>query len=206
MIEAATRIQGLFCRYPEVRMNNTITLWRAEHAKFAKLIDLLEAQLALFHAGEPPNYELMLSIAFYMTHYVDAVHHAREEIAFRRIRQREPRSAPTIDALTAQHAEMKVDGEALAREFEDIVDGTILARSEVEALGRRYIDGFRAHMKCEDDEVIPLAGTVLTDQDWHTINAAIAHVEDPIFGVGAEQRYAALRAHIARESRGPTLE
>jgi hemerythrin-like domain-containing protein len=145
-------------------MNNTITLWRAEHAKFAKLIDLLEAQLALFHAGEPPNYELMLSIAFYMTHYVDAVHHAREEIAFRRIRQREPRSAPTIDALTARHAEMKVDGEALAREFEDVVDGTILARSEVEALGRRYIDGFRAHMKCEDDEVIPLAGTVLTDR------------------------------------------
>ena len=106
----------------------------------------------------------------------------------------------------AQHAEMKVDGEALAREFEDVVDGTILARSEVEALGRRYIDGFRAHMKCEDDEVIPLAGTVLTDQDWHTINAAIAHVEDPMFGVGAERRYAALREHIARESRGPTLE
>jgi len=187
-------------------MTNTITLWRAEHAKFGRLIDLLEAQFALFHVGEPPNYELMLSIVFYMTHYADVMHHPREEIAFRRLRQCEPRSAPTIDTLTAQHTQMKVDGEALARELVDIVNGTILARTEVEALGQRYIDGFRAHMKCEDNEIIPLAGTVLTDQDWRTINAAIAHVEDPVFGVGTEQRYAALREHIARESGGPTLQ
>ena len=48
-------------------MSDPIALWHAEHANFAKLLDLLEGQLDLFHKCESPDYELMLDIMFYMT-------------------------------------------------------------------------------------------------------------------------------------------
>ena len=52
-------------------MSDSIALWRAEHANFATLLDLLEGELDLFHKGGSPNYDLMLDIMFYMTHYPD---------------------------------------------------------------------------------------------------------------------------------------
>jgi hemerythrin-like domain-containing protein len=63
-------------------MTDTIAVWRAEHLNFAKLLDILEEQLQRFHTGDEPNYELMLDIMFYMTHYSDLLHHPREDLAF----------------------------------------------------------------------------------------------------------------------------
>ena len=63
-------------------MSDTIALWHAEHVNFAKLLDLLEGQLDLFHKGESPDYELMLDIMFYMKHYPDVLHHPKEDLAF----------------------------------------------------------------------------------------------------------------------------
>ena len=70
-------------------MNTTLATWHTDHANFARLLDLLEAQLDLFHRGETPHYELMLDIMFYMTHYPDVLHHPKEDMAFTRIRERE---------------------------------------------------------------------------------------------------------------------
>jgi hemerythrin-like domain-containing protein len=67
----------------------------AEHANFDMLLELLEGQLDLFHDGKSPDYALMLDIMFYMTHYPDAFHHPREDLAFARIGEREPSTCPS---------------------------------------------------------------------------------------------------------------
>ena len=41
-------------------MTNDIDKLQKEHTDFAKLLDLLEAQIGLFHRGERPDYDLML--------------------------------------------------------------------------------------------------------------------------------------------------
>ena len=64
-------------------MSDSIARWHAEHVNFAKLLDLLEGQLDLFHKGESPDYELMLDIMFYMTHYPDVLHHPKEKKIWR---------------------------------------------------------------------------------------------------------------------------
>src|ERR1700692_1747366 len=102
-------------------MSDSIALWRAEHANFATLLDLLERQLDLFHAGEKPDYELMLDIMFYMTRYPDVSHHPKEDLAFARIKEREVSARVIVDELTEQHARLKEFGGALVRALDDIV-------------------------------------------------------------------------------------
>lgn len=179
-------------------MSNTLVYWHAEHVNFEKLLKLLDAQLDLFHRGETPNYDLMLDIMFYMTHYPDVLHHPREDLAFAKIKARHQAIGGTVDALTEQHAQMHELGEALVRSLGDIVNGSIASRESVETQARAYVAAFRRHMAIEEDEVMPLAGHLLRDADWAEISQAVEHVEDPLFGAQAATRYAALHQQIAR--------
>ena len=182
-------------------MSDPIALWHAEHVNFAYLLDLLEGQFDLFHKGMAPDYELMLDIMFYMTHYPDVLHHPKEDLAFARIRKCDAEARPIVDQLTEQHARLKAAGDALTLALDDIVNGSITSREHVELPGRSYIADFRSHMNCEETTVLPLAARLLQDSDWAAIDAAILRIDDPLFGTDQEGRYASLRRQIAREAR-----
>jgi len=182
-------------------MSHPVSLWHAEHANFATLLDLLEGELDHFHRGQAPDYELMLDIMFYMTHYPDVLHHPKEDLAFAKIAERNEGARPLVDRLAAQHARLKGDGNALVIALDDIVNGSITSREHVEAPGRAYIAAFRTHMATEDSEILPLAEKLLQQGDWATIEVAIQRLEDPVFGKTGDKRYAALRRNIARGAR-----
>ena len=181
-------------------MPDTLTQWHTEHVNFAKLLNLLEAELNLFHKGDSPNYELMLDIMFYMTHYPDVLHHPREDLAFAKIKKREKSAGATVDELSEQHAQLRKVGEELVGALSDIVNDSISSRESVEAPGRAYVASFRSHMRTEEKEILPMAAKVLRDRDWSEIKAAIQHIDDPIFGKAAEKRYAAIHQQIARQA------
>jgi hemerythrin-like domain-containing protein len=182
-------------------MSDSIALWHAEHVNFATLLNLLEGQLDLFHKGESPDYELMLDIMYYMTHYPDVLHHPKEDLAFARIKERAADARPIIDELTEQHALLKDGGTALVHALNDIVNGSITSREQVEAPARAYVANFRHHMRTEETAILPLAAKLLRARDWAAIDTAIHHMDDPLFGNNGEERYAALRRQIAREAR-----
>ena len=92
-------------------MNDRVATWHDEHANFAKLLNLLEAQLNLFHRGISPNYALMLDIMCYMTHYPDLLHHPREDCAFEIVKERTPKLASLVDELMAEHVVAVQSGE-----------------------------------------------------------------------------------------------
>jgi len=180
-------------------MSDPIALWHAEHVNFAALLDLLEVQLDRFHRGEAPDYELMLDVMFYMTHYPDVLHHPKEDLAFARIGERDALARQTVEQLSAQHSTLKREGNALVIALDDIVNGSITSREHVEAPGRAYVAAFRRHMSIEETEILPIAAKLLDLDDWAAIESAILQLEDPVFGKAGDERYAALRRHIARE-------
>lgn len=181
-------------------MSDSISLWHAEHANFAVLLDILEGQLDLFHQGESPDYELMLDVMFYMTHYPDVSHHPKEDLAFAKIKEREVDAGPIVDELSEQHSRLKESGAALVHALDDIVNGSITSREHVEAPGRAYVADFRDHMQREETAILPLAAKLLRAKDWAAIDAVLRHVEDPLFGKNGEERYSGLRRQIAREA------
>ena len=118
---------------------STLAVWHADHVNFAKLLDLLEAQLELFHESESPQYELMLDIMYYMTHYCDVLHHPKEDLVFAKIKQRRSSIGSKVDDLTKQHARLKVFGERLVHDLDGIVNGSITSRDRVESDARTYL-------------------------------------------------------------------
>ncbi len=181
-------------------MNDPIAKWHEEHVNFGRLLDLLEQQLDQFHTGEIPNYELMLDVMYYMTHFPDLLHHQREDLAFEKIKVREPAVVAVIDDLMRQHDLLRRDGTALVENLDDIINGSICSRESVEGAGRAYLECFRGHMSVEEQAVFPAARRVLSAKDWDEITAAIEHLEDPLFGGAVTQRYAALHDQISREA------
>jgi hemerythrin-like domain-containing protein len=181
-------------------MPDTLALWHAEHLNFARLLNMLDSQLALFHGGKSPDYELMLNIMFYMTHYSDVLHHPKEDLVFAKIKERDERVAATVDALATQHAHLHKSGQELVRQLDEILNDTISSREGVETIARDYVGSLRAHMRIEEAEILPLAGTLLTKRDWAAIHAAVEHIEDPLFGKHSEGRYFALHQQIARQA------
>ena len=184
-------------------MPDTLALWHTEHANFARLLNLLDDQLALFHDAGAPDYELMQEIMFYMTHYSDVLHPPKEDLVFAKIRERDAAVAEVIDALAAQHRHLKSAGEHLTGQLDEIVNGTISSRAEIEASARDYIDTLRRHMRIEETQILPLAERLLSAPDWNAIHAAIGRVEDPLFGKHPERRYASLQQQIARHAPPP---
>ena len=182
-------------------MSDSIALWQAEHRHFSRLLDLLERQVAAFHADNQPNFELMLDLVSYLRYFPDRYHHAREDIAFSRLAQRDPALKPMIDRLQQEHRVIAAAGAELLKYLEQVVDDVVVERATVEAAAATYLVYYRRHLALEDRDIVPRAEQLLTAQDWEAVVAAIPHGPDPLFGEDSDARYRELRRQIALESK-----
>jgi hemerythrin-like domain-containing protein len=162
-------------------MKNEIAKLRMEHGNFRKLLDLLEAQLYLFHKGEQPDYSLMTDILHYMTHYPDGFHHPTEDVIFSYLLE---------------------SGARLHENLQSVIAGTMMPRKMVEAPGLQYVTYYRTHMDTEESDLFLLAERLLRDDDWKKINDKVLSESDPMFGASIEERYCAVYNHIAQANDG----
>ena len=101
-------------------MIDPISAWHGEHARFARLLDFLEKQMAAFHAGQSPDYDLMRDVVFYLQHYADRFHHPREDVAFLRLLERDPAMQLPINRLLQEHRVIGVAGAQLLKYLDEI--------------------------------------------------------------------------------------
>jgi hemerythrin-like domain-containing protein len=181
-------------------MTDLAAAGHAEHANLARLLALLEKQVAAFHAGEQPNYDLMRDLVYYLRHYPDEVHHPQEDVAFARLLQRDPQMKPQIDRLAQEHRVIAAAGETLLVHLDEVVAGALEPRSIVETAAATYLAYYRAHLAAEENEVIPRAGELLTAEDWAAAAGAVPAGRDTLFGDDIEARYRKLRRQIVLES------
>ena len=163
-------------------MSDTIALWHAEHKHFARLLDLLEQQVAAFHADDGPNYALMLDVVSYLRYFPDRFHHPREDVAFARLAQRNPELKPLIEQLLQEHRVIAAAGTELLAYLQQVVDDVVVERARVEAAAATYLVYYRRHLALEDRDIVPHAESMLTPQDWEAVVAAIPAGADPLFG------------------------
>ena len=178
-------------------MSDTIAMWHAEHKHFARLLDLLEQQVAAFHADDRPNYELMLDVVSYLRYFPDRFHHPREDVAFARVAARDPTLRPVIDRLLQEHRVIAAAGSELLKYLEQVVEDVMVERATVEAAAATYLVYYRRHLAMEDRDIVQRAEQLLTPEDWEAVMAAIPSGTDPLFGENFEPRYRELRRQIA---------
>lgn len=176
-----------------------IDAWRAEHRDFNRLLRMLQDQMDLFAAGETPNYQLMLDIICYLRDYPDQHHHPREDEALRRLALRCPDRELPIARLMQEHRVIAHAGETLRTLLEQVLDGAIVRRAEIEIAAATYLVYYGNHIAREEEDILPRALEALTPADWRAVGDAAPEAHDPLFGPRPQQHLAQLRRRIAAE-------
>lgn len=160
---------------------------RSEHRTLTAVIDALSHVARDVADGKlTPDYKLLWSILYYIEAFPETLHHPKEEeVLFPKIRQRTGELGAELDDLGRQHANSRPHLDHLK---------TLLGRMEagipgaVEAFADKattYGGFHHRHMAQEETQVLPLAGRVLTEQDWAEVAARFAENADPLTDGGA---------------------
>jgi hemerythrin-like domain-containing protein len=151
-----------------------------------------------------PNFDLLGAMMYYIRVFPERLHHPKEDAyLFRLLRQRHSAIAPLLDKLEAEHrtgtARLCAMEEALVRYQQD-GDAHLPA---LYAAVAAYAAFHYAHVRAEEDEVLPAATDFLTAIDWDEIDAAFAGHTDPLLGAEAGFEYQELFRRIVSLAPAP---
>ncbi len=180
-------------------MFDPIKAWHEEHMYFRRLLRLLQEEVDVFASGDEPNYQLMRDVISYLRDWGDAYHHVREDEAFHRIVKKRPDRQLPIARLIQEHRVVARAGEALEQMLEEVEAGAIIPRAQLEVAAATYLVYYGNHIAKEDEDLLPLAGEVLTAADWEAVKAA-APSRHPEFGTEPLERFRELRHRIEMEA------
>jgi hemerythrin-like domain-containing protein len=182
-----------------------IRIIHEEHRALAAMLHTLKLLSERMREGTNlPNFDLMRAILFYIDEFPERLHHAKESsVLFPKLRQRAPQAAAALDRIDADHGK----GESAIRELEH----KLLAWEQMGEPRRkafldeleRYVGFYLEHMNLEERELLPLAETSLTDEDWAAIDRAFEENRDPLTGHPPSEDYAALFSKIVQHAPAP---
>ncbi len=174
-------------------MAHALQTIRLEHYNIHSVLACLRYLARQIEEGSwEPDFLLLFAIVEYMETYPQVIHHPKEEdYVFAALLRRKPDSAPLVNRLCEDHA-------AGVRRLDDLRAATEAYRDDPAAAGRfcqtalAYVDSEREHMSVEEHELLPLAMTVLEDEDWAEIDAVFSRNDDPMFGMARREPFRAL--------------
>lgn len=184
-------------------MTDVLDAIHEEHANMAKMLDALERQLAVFDAGETPDYDIIQGVVEYCTGYPELYHHPKEDLVFERLKTADPKAAAEVGDLPGEHGELT----ALTRRLQEAVAAVLsdleVPRGRFDETLREFLDTYRRHMEMEERSFLPAARRALGAADLAAIQDRLDHPEDPLFGAPGEKRFANLRQDILNWAKDP---
>ncbi|MGH8852021.1 MAG: hemerythrin domain-containing protein [Casimicrobiaceae bacterium] len=171
---------------------------KEEHRSLAAV---LHGMLYLVHRtrarGDAPNFAVLGAMIYYIDAFPERFHHPKEDrYLFRLLRIRYPGAAEVLDRLKTEHRagaeKIRTLEQALAR----YQQGGASEFPNFLAAVEEYAAFHWAHMKTEEQTVLPLAETYLTAGDWEAIDAAFAGHTDPMLGIEEGTKYEQLFRRI----------
>lgn len=173
-----------------------ITRIKTEHRALARIIQAMQAWVVRARekgaSMEPGLFDAMLR---YVEEVPDRLHHPREDETL----------LPAVAALAAGRkiaAELDEEhgrsGEMLAQvraAFLAMTRGAPNALNRLSSAVDEFAEFYWAHMRKEEDELLPIAVEALSPAQWEKIDAEFAGNEDPLFG-SLRENYRQLYEHI----------
>ena len=185
-------------------MKEAISILKSEHRSISAVLHALKELARMAQdATVRPRFQVLRSMLRYIDEYPERLHHPKEdEHLFARVAARAPEARLLIEELQAEHEE----GARLIRELERALlffeEGWPAGGREFQQAVAAYAEFHWKHMRKEERELIPLAESVLTAEDWKAIDRAFAANTDPIAGM-QERDYEKLFTRIANLAPAP---
>jgi hemerythrin-like domain-containing protein len=156
-----------------------LSVLRDEHRQLAAVIRSLEYLTRdAVYQGAKLDVDLIAVILNYIEAFPNRFHHPKEdEYLFKALRRSSAAAGEVLDDLEAEHAR---DGE-LIRELRDLLSQCRAGGPAVEAFATataKYADFYWAHMRKEEDIVMPLAERTVGSADWQALEDALRASDD----------------------------
>ena len=168
--------------------HESLRVIRDEHATLAAM---LQSLMQLVRRGPSPEgaddserfFDVLRAMLFYIDEFPEKHHHPKEsDLLFPRVARVAPYTMATIDQLERDH----MQGELRVRELMHLLMAwELLGETRRQAFideVTRYVDFYLEHMRLEETVILPEAERLLTDADWHALNAAFATNQNPLSG------------------------
>ncbi|WP_260294784.1 hemerythrin domain-containing protein [Sedimenticola hydrogenitrophicus] len=169
-----------------------------DHRNLEKILDLLTSQLDHFLAGRESDFDLKIELLEYMEAYADQGHHPLENVMFSAAKSRVADRADLMDRLIQQHQELAQLTRTFRNSLENIYQGGVMPRDELEVQGREFIALQRQHIDLEEQEAFPLLDEMLEEQDWAGIIDQSPSHADPVFDKPDKIRFQTLFDYLSR--------
>jgi hemerythrin-like domain-containing protein len=163
-------------------MRKAVRILRDEHRSISAVLQCLQQLTRL--AQDPaikPEFAVFRAMIYYIDTFPERLHHPKEDnFLFARLMRRSDAARPLVAKLMAEH----VESARLVRELERAMlafeETWPRGAQDLAAAVNAYAEFHWAHMRCEEQELLPLAETALIEEDWEAIEAAFAGNADPI--------------------------
>jgi hemerythrin-like domain-containing protein len=147
--------------------------------------------------GTNPNFELLGAMIYYIDTVPERFHHPKEDqYLFRLLRIRHPDAGGVLDRLITEHESGAEKIRTLEQALTRYQQGGAAEFAAFLAAVEGYAEFHWAHMRVEEQQVLPLARKHLLPADWEAIDAAFLGHNDPLFGAEAGAGYEALFRRI----------
>jgi hemerythrin-like domain-containing protein len=176
----------------------SLTIIHEEHEHLSAVIESMLAFVAAIQkSGETPDLKLFRAMLYYVCEYPERIHHPKEEqYLFAKIKERTHQLDTELDALSEQHSK----GEHLAHRLQDALlrfeFGGMEAFAHFQQLVEQYAHFYFAHMRTEEERIIPVARQVLNEVDWKIIDDAFIENRKMLDEAGLRYRYEDLFSQI----------
>lgn len=152
--------------------------------------------------GTLPDFDALRAMLFYVDEFPEKLHHPKESrLLFPKLRGRNAHTDAVLDRLDRDHAR----GEHSIRDLQHALLGFQMMsdtpecearRERFETAMRQYVDFYLEHMRIEEFEVLPLACSILTDEQWTELDTAFLANRDALAGYEADELYRPLFKRI----------
>ena len=163
-------------------MHKSITILHNEHRSISAVLHGLKELARLAQdAKVKPDFQVFRAMLRYIDEYPERLHHPKEDrYLFAKLLERRPQTLALVQRLTSEHEQ----GARLVRELERSLlfyeEGWPAGAREFQKTVAEYARFHWDHMRCEENELLPLAERHLTAEDWKWVDDAFAGNQDPI--------------------------
>ena len=172
---------------------------RDDHRHLTRVLDFLQSQIEALARADDVDLDLIRDAMTYITEFPNRLHHPVEDVLFESLAATDAGAAAACHEQIAEHERLFHDSSAFYGLIEAIqVDDATLTRDALVAHGREFIAAQRAHLKREENELLPLAERQLDAAAWDRAADTAALADDPLDATTRPARYEALYRAISQ--------
>ena len=162
-------------------MSTALTIIRDEHRTISAVLHGMEYLVREIRAGKRIEPRVFHAMLYYLDTFGERVHHPKEDrYLFGIVRQRSAEARTLIAILEEEHAAGTAAIRRLTQAMIRFEEGGEKEFAAFEREVHNYAESYRNHMRREEEQLFPLARSLLTPFDWVTVDAAFKDNRDPL--------------------------